>query len=72
MNKHFINTVEILEDSNFYYIITTSMHGKYSYINKHYADSFFHIHGNIVGQPYQITMHPDDAGICEEVAAKCF
>ena len=48
------------------------MDGKYSYINKHYATSFEHLHGKIAGMPYQMTMHPDDTKICEEVAAKCF
>ncbi len=34
--------------------------------------SFEHLHGKVVGMPYQLTMHPDDTKICEEVAAKCF
>jgi hypothetical protein len=71
MNQ-FEQTIELLGNSNFYYIITTNMDGKYSYINKHYATSFEHLHGKVVGMPYQMTMHPDDTKICEEVAAKCF
>lgn len=68
----FQQTIELLQNSNFYYIITTNMQGRYVYINNHYKNSFFHIHENIVGMPYQITMHPDDTKVCEEVAAQCF
>lgn len=71
MNK-FEQTINLLRNSNFYYIITTNMDGKYSYINNYYSKSFEHMHGKVVGMPYQMTMHPDDTKICEEVAAKCF
>ncbi len=70
--KQFEETIKLLENSNFYYIITTNMAGKYSYINNHYAESFSYISETIVGMPYWITMHPDDTKVCEEVAAKCF
>jgi PAS domain S-box-containing protein len=72
MNNQFAETIELLNKSNFYYIITTSMEGTYSYVNKHYSDTFVHIHGDIVGKPYQMTMHPDDSAVCVEVAEKCF
>ncbi len=48
------------------------MAGEYSYINNHYRKVFEGIHGKIVGEPYQLTMHPEDSKVCEEVAAKCF
>jgi PAS domain S-box-containing protein len=48
------------------------MEGTYSYVNKHYSDTFVHIHGDIIGKPYQMTMHPDDSAVCVEVAEKCF
>lgn len=69
-NFHF--TKELLHDSNFYYIICTDNEGNYSYINNRYAKSFRHINSNFVGQPYHITMHPDDTRICEEVGGKCY
>ncbi|MDB5247097.1 MAG: hypothetical protein JWQ40_1491 [Segetibacter sp.] len=70
--KHFQQTIELLENSNFYYIITTNMAGNYSYVNSHYAKAFSYISNEIVGKPFQITMHPDDIRVCEEVAVKCF
>jgi PAS domain S-box-containing protein len=70
--QQFEQTIELLKNSNFYYIITTNMAGTYSYINGHYERSFSYISESIVGMPYQVTMHPDDTKVCEEVAAKCF
>lgn len=75
MNNNEINfqsTKRLLHDSKYYYIICTDNIGNYSYINNHYADSFKHIHADLVGQPYHITMHPDDTKVCEEVGGKCY
>jgi hypothetical protein len=69
---NFQSTKELLHDSNYYYIICTDNTGNYSYINNHYANSFRHIHIDLVGQPYYITMHPDDTKVCEEVGGKCY
>ncbi len=63
---------ELLHDSNFYYMICVDNNGIYSYINNRYANSFGHIHANFVGQPYHITMHPDDTRICAEAGGKCY
>ncbi|MEJ8803457.1 histidine kinase dimerization/phospho-acceptor domain-containing protein [Pontibacter sp. H249] len=68
----FEETKRLLEDSTFYYIITTNMEGKYTYVNNCYNKAFKHIYGTILGQPYEMTMHPDDTKVCEEVAVKCF
>lgn len=68
----FEETKELLKYSNFYYVICTNMEGNYSYVNQHYADVFSKIHGDMVGKPYDITMHPEDTKTCAEVAAKCF
>lgn len=68
----FNSTKALLHNSDFYYIICTDNIGNYSYINQRYANSFKHIHTNLVGQPYYITMHPDDTKVCEEVGGKCY
>lgn len=65
-------TRELLHNSDFYYIICTDNDGNYSYINNRYAKSYDHISTNLVGQPYYITMHPDDTRVCEEVGGKCY
>jgi hypothetical protein len=69
---NFRSTKELLHDSKYYYIICTDNLGNYSYINNHYANSFSHIHVNLVGQPYYITMHADDTKVCEDVGGKCY
>lgn len=68
----FEETKNLLEDSHFYYIISTNMEGRYTYVNNHYKETFEYIYGPIVGERYEMTMHTDDTKICEEVAAKCF
>ncbi|EIA09590.1 PAS domain S-box protein [Flavobacterium frigoris] len=71
-----MNSVEqtklLLNESSLFYIITTDMDGNYSYVNQNYAKEFLHINSNFVGQPYHITMHPDDISTCLEVSTKCF
>ncbi|MBD1397089.1 PAS domain-containing protein [Pontibacter sp. JH31] len=68
----FEETKQLLENSTFYYIITTNMEGRYTYVNNCYNEAFRDIHGCIVGQPYEVTMHSDDCKVCEEVALQCF
>ena len=70
--RHFQETKELLDNSALFYIITTAMDGKYSFINQHYAKEFAHINADFIGQPYHITMHPDDMNTCAVVAVKCF
>jgi hypothetical protein len=70
--NHFEETKGLLNNSSLFYVITTSMDGNYSFVNDNYANAFSSIHGNLVGKPYHITMHPDDINTCIEVAAKCF
>ena len=69
---NFEETKLLLGKSNIFYIIATSMDGNYSYVNNHYEQNFRHIHGEIIGQPYYITMHEHDVKTCQEVGAKCF
>jgi len=70
--KRFKETMSLLENSAYYYIILTSMEGNYNYVNANYAQAFRHIDSNIIGKPYFITMHPDDRKVCQETASKCF
>lgn len=70
--KNFEETKELLDNSTLFYIIATGMDGNYSYVSNSYAKEFSHISSNFVGQPYHITMHPDDMNSCIEVSTKCF
>lgn len=66
------STIELLEDSNQFYIICTDNDGHYAYINKLYNERFSFICPDMIGQPYFITMHPDDRMICQEVGYMCY
>ncbi len=68
----FNETKNLFNNSNFFYIITTNMEGKYTYVNNRYKRVFESIHGKIVDQPYHVTIHPDDTEICVKVSAQCF
>ncbi|MNK34406.1 hypothetical protein D3C87_529120 [compost metagenome] len=59
-------------NSDTYYLIRVDMAANYAYVNKHYDDAFRHIHGNLVGEHYAITMHEDDVEICNAVANLAF
>jgi len=69
---NFKDTIRLLENSQFFYVIIAGMDGNYHYVNKNYASAFKHISAEIVGKPYFLTMHPDDSKVCEEVSAMCF
>lgn len=68
----FEQTKTLSDKSDLFYAIITIMDGTYSYVNQHYAKNFSHIKNNLIGQPYHITMHPDDKNTCIEVSTKCF
>ena len=68
----FEQTKTLLDKSVLFYAIISIMDGTYSYVNQHYAKNFSHIKNNLIGQPYHITMHPDDKNTCIEVSTKCF
>lgn len=69
---NFNNTIKLLENSHFFYVIIAGIDGNYDYVNKNYADAFKHVSGNMVGKPFLLTMHPDDVKVCEEVSSMCF
>lgn len=62
----------LLGHSGTYYLIAVDMNANYIYINKRYADIFKPIHGDLVGQHYAITMHPDDQETCQIVSQMAF
>jgi PAS domain S-box-containing protein len=69
---NFEDTKKLLHNSNIYYLIAVSMDSNFSYINKRYQTIFEPQHGNLIGQHYSVTMHPDDLHICQAVSMKAF
>lgn len=68
----FEETKDLLENSTIFYLISVDMNGTYSYLNRRYSSEFDQIHGNLIGQNYAVTMHPDDLEICSKVSEQCF
>lgn len=71
MNK-FEETRKLLENSSIYYLIAVNMDSCYSYVNTRYQRAFKNIHGDLTGQHYAVTVHPDDQKICSNVSVQCF
>lgn len=63
---------QLLDDSTMYYLISVGMDSNYSYANKRYQKVFNNVHGNLIGQHYSVTMHPDDTLICQSVSEQAF
>lgn len=62
----------LLGESDHYYLISVDMNSTYSYLNKHYADIFKPIHGDLIGTHYAVTIHPDDQQTCRTVSEMAF
>jgi PAS domain S-box-containing protein len=70
--QSFEQTKLLLHNSSLYYMISVDMNSNYAYVNNRYHQSFDGLHGNLVGQHYSITMHPDDLEVCKRVSEQCF
>lgn len=68
----FEETKKLLNNSTIYYLISVDMNSNYAYLNNRYKQAFHGIHGNLVGQHYSKTIHPEDLHICHSVSMQCF
>jgi len=62
----------VFQYSTNFYLISTEPGGTYQYVNPAYQKAFAHIDHQLTGQPFHITMHPDDVINVESAAQKCF
>jgi PAS domain S-box-containing protein len=70
--RHFEEIKKLLGESKTYYLIAVDMNANYSYLNRHYAEIFKPIHGDLLGKHYALTIHPDDQLTCETVSELAF
>lgn len=70
--ESFDETRKLLHNSSLYYLISVDMNSNYSYVNNRYRSAFNGLHGDLVGQHYSVTMHPDDLQVCRKVSEQCF
>lgn len=60
-----------LVTSETYYVVTTDLKGNYTYANSLVINTFSFVYPHYIGQPFEITVHPDDLERCREAAAAC-
>ncbi|WP_224996567.1 PAS domain-containing protein [Cesiribacter sp. SM1] len=60
-----------LENSDTFYLLRVSMDGRYTYVNKAFASKFSFIAPDLVGLPFEATIHPDDLEACRQTAFSC-
>jgi hypothetical protein len=70
--KQFDALKALIGESGTYYLVSIGMDSKYDYVNRRYSDIFDPIHGQIVGQHYAATIHPDDQQTCKIVSQMAF
>lgn len=60
-----------LHQSSSFYVLKVSMEGKYTYVNKAFAEKFSFIAPSLIGMPFEVTLHPDDLPACQETSYAC-
>ncbi|MXV14817.1 PAS domain-containing protein [Hufsiella ginkgonis] len=63
---------ELFHHSAYYYMICVAPDGSYAYINNRYANNFKHVSADFIGQPFYITMHPDDIPAVTAAGQACY
>src|ERR1700753_3211063 len=70
-NLYQINhTIELLHDSDHFYMICFNLQGQYTYANKSYTHKFS-FSGDLPGLVLHNTLHTGDMPLSREVGAKC-
>ena len=62
------NLYEHLENSSTFYMLRVGADGRYTYVNKAFAEKFGFLAPDLVGQPFEITLWPDDLEACQQAA----
>ncbi len=60
-----------LNNSNSYLVVVTDLDGNYSYVNPLFNKAFEFLKVDFIGQPFQITIHPEDIILCNIAAQDC-
>lgn len=68
--KEFGGIKNALGNSSTFYLVAIDMECRYFYVNKYYKQVFEKIHGNLTGQPFSVTTHPEDLEISRQVLSK--
>ncbi|HEY0274037.1 MAG TPA: PAS domain-containing protein [Chitinophaga sp.] len=60
-----------LSRSNLYYLISMGLEGRYTYTNDHYTQSFGPQGRSLLGQPFDMLLHPEDSSIARSTRMQC-
>jgi PAS domain S-box-containing protein len=66
-----LNLPDWIVNSKIIAVAMTDMKGDYIYVNRHFHERFFWLSDNLIGQPYYLTIHPDDVEMCNETVQEC-
>ncbi|MDX2283766.1 MAG: PAS domain-containing protein [Bacteroidia bacterium] len=62
---------ESLAGSTAFYAVQTDLEGRYTYANPYFLARFKHLAPDLIGTPFQQTLHPDDIRSCQVAAYAC-
>ena len=65
------NLYNQLDNSPSFFVLRVGMDGCYTYVNKAFAEKFSFISPQLIGKPYEVTIHPDDLESCMEATHTC-
>ncbi len=57
--------------SEIFSVIITDFEGKYIYVNEVFKKRFAWMNANFIGQPFSVTVHPEDVEKCNLAAYEC-
>ncbi|TAH18975.1 MAG: PAS domain S-box protein [Cytophagales bacterium] len=70
--KELINLLpEFIHNSETYYLVITDLEGRYSYLNDVFKKRFAFMNMDLIGQPFSVSVHPEDVEKCNLVAYQC-
>jgi len=59
------------ENTRLFYYVLIGKDGRYLEANTHYKNSFSHHGTDLIGEPLQVTMHPDDVETVLQMGRQC-
>jgi len=66
-----IKRLALLLDSPSTFLLLTDMEGRYTFANRAFLQRFSFQEQDIIGQPFHITIHPDDVPACMSTVMQC-
>lgn len=62
---------EFIRNSETYSLVITDLEGRYNYVNDVFKKRFTFMNIDFIGQPFWITIHPEDVEKCNFISYQC-